>query len=201
MDRICYYIHTVDTGRAPSVDGGLLTLAICKPEIRRTADVGAWIIGFAPRALGWKLSYLAKVKAKLNGSQYYGSEEYKKRSDTISETRSFGGFSLRDHLVHDEGNIAADVGTSEDGWQNAWVLVSKRFWYFGSNAVDLSWTEFPEPFAKLQRLTQGHRVNHTPKLRAELEKILTSIGKNHSPGVHGPPRDSCQIEQQGSTLH
>ncbi len=182
MDRICYYIHTVDTGRAPSVDGGLLTLAICKPEIRRTADVGAWIIGFAPRALGWKLSYLAKA-------------------DNIYETRSFGGFSLRDHLVHDEGNIAADVGTSEDGWQNAWVLVSKRFWYFGSNAVDLSWTEFPELFAKLQRLTQGHRVNHTPKLRAELEKILTSIGKNHSPGVHGPPRDSCQIEQEGSTLH
>src|SRR5712692_4293227 len=166
MDRIYYYIHSVDTGRAPSVDGGLLTLAICKPEIRRKAEVGDWIIGFAPKALGWKLSYLAKVTAKLKGSQYYGSQEYKERSDNIYEISPVGGFSLRDNHVHDDGNIASDVGTSEDGWKNAWVLVSKKSWYFGANAIDLSSDEFRELFAKLQGLTQGHRVKHTPELRA-----------------------------------
>src|SRR5713101_472737 len=159
MDKIYYYIHAVDTGRAPCVDQGLLTLAICKPEIRRKADTGDWVIGFTPKTQGWKLSYLAKVKSKLAGSQYYGSEKYSKRSDNIYQTNHTGGFFLRDHRAHDETHISSDVGSQEDGWKNAWVLVGEKFWYFGANAVALSVTEFPELFERLERLTQGHRVN------------------------------------------
>jgi hypothetical protein len=40
------YKCVVDDGRAPCIDGGLLTLTICKPNIRRAAKKGELIFAF-----------------------------------------------------------------------------------------------------------------------------------------------------------
>src|SRR5438093_13698108 len=98
--RIYYYILSHDGGIAPCVDTGLLTLAICKPGIRRTAVQGDWIIGFSPRETGWKLSFMAKVTDKINGEKYYGSGEYNRRSDCIYRLNENGGFILHNSRIH-----------------------------------------------------------------------------------------------------
>jgi len=47
MSQIYFYKLTVDDGGAPCAERGLLSLAICKPMIRRTAQKGDLIFGFA----------------------------------------------------------------------------------------------------------------------------------------------------------
>ena len=41
------YSYTIpyDDGAAPNPYWGVLTLAICKPVIRRTAEIGDWVVG------------------------------------------------------------------------------------------------------------------------------------------------------------
>lgn len=46
------YIVTHDTGFAPNPFHGVLTLACCKPAIRRAAEVGDVIVGLTPRVVG-----------------------------------------------------------------------------------------------------------------------------------------------------
>lgn len=44
--NIFRYIVAYDHGTAPRPYGGVCTLAICKPTIRKAARVGDWVIGF-----------------------------------------------------------------------------------------------------------------------------------------------------------
>src|SRR5262245_55608098 len=45
MARIHSYVVRFDSGFAPNPFYGLCTLATCKPDIRRSADIGDWIVG------------------------------------------------------------------------------------------------------------------------------------------------------------
>ncbi|WP_259016597.1 Nmad2 family putative nucleotide modification protein [Emticicia fluvialis] len=45
MTKIYSYVLRLDDGSAPNPFGGICTLTICKPVIRRTARVGDWVIG------------------------------------------------------------------------------------------------------------------------------------------------------------
>lgn len=42
--RIYRYVLTSDTGMAPSIDQGVVSLATCKPVIRRCAGPGDWVV-------------------------------------------------------------------------------------------------------------------------------------------------------------
>jgi hypothetical protein len=63
------YKLTYDTGAAPHVQNGLLSLAICKPKIRLGAVPGDVIFGFGGRSFpvirGARLIYVAQVTSKL----------------------------------------------------------------------------------------------------------------------------------------
>ena len=43
--KIYIYTVPVDDGAAPNPYGGVCTLAICKPNLRKIAKVDDWIIG------------------------------------------------------------------------------------------------------------------------------------------------------------
>src|SRR5262245_31415483 len=43
--RLYSYVVARDYGFAPNPFYGFCTLATCKPDIRRTADIGDWIVG------------------------------------------------------------------------------------------------------------------------------------------------------------
>jgi len=90
----CYKM-THDTGFAPNPYHGVLTLATCKPTIRRCAGKGYWISGWTSNKVQGKndkfrfedetqaLIYLAKVSHKITYKEYW--ENYpKKRQPTKS---------------------------------------------------------------------------------------------------------------------
>jgi Nucleotide modification associated domain 2 len=62
-----FYKLTADTGGELCVEKDLLSLAICKPMIRRTAKEGNLIFGFAAKSQHTdnRLMYVARVTKKL----------------------------------------------------------------------------------------------------------------------------------------
>jgi Nucleotide modification associated domain 2 len=73
MSDIYFYKLTADNGGAPCVRHGLLSLAICKPMIRKTAEEGDLTFGFAANSLHRdnRLLYVARVTKKLADGEYY----------------------------------------------------------------------------------------------------------------------------------
>jgi hypothetical protein len=83
------YKLTYDTGAAPHVRDGLLSLAICKPKIRLGAVPGDVIFGFGGRSRrairGERLIYAAQVTSKLAApGEYYEQPQYRGRWHCIS---------------------------------------------------------------------------------------------------------------------
>ena len=58
--KLYSYCLKHDRGAAPNPFWGVCTLVICKPVIRRTADVGDWVVGF-----GSKNSPIGDVSGKV----------------------------------------------------------------------------------------------------------------------------------------
>src|SRR6202790_226304 len=119
------YCIPFDNGAAPNPFGGICTLAICKPVIRRNAKVGDWIVGTGSVHLGLanRLVYAMEVKKVLSFSDY---NEYCKKSllEKIPDMESkdphrWVGDCIYDfkdgrpvlrNSVHHEVNVPKDLG-------------------------------------------------------------------------------------------
>ena len=93
----CYKM-THDTGFAPNPYHGVLTLATCKPTIRRCAEKGYWISGWAAKVVQGKktepyedkaqrLIYLAMVSDKIPIEKYWQKYPQKRQPDETSSEK------------------------------------------------------------------------------------------------------------------
>jgi hypothetical protein len=145
------YVVARDYGFAPNPFGGTCTLATCKPEIRKRAGVGDWVVGIASTGdagAARKLVYAMCVDEVLTYDEYWSRVDCqgKKPSQCGSMKQLFG-----DNIYHHNRNGAwmqADSHHSlKDGTPNQrnidndtqsdGVLLSRRFAYWGSNAISI----------------------------------------------------------------
>ena len=189
------YIYKVvaDTGGAPCIWRGTLSLAICKPKIRRTTRKGDLIFGFGGKTYGGRLLYIAEVTEKPEVGDYYRTLRFAARPDCIYKDND--GVperkpSARYHAETDERK--KDVGMR---FENAYVLLSENFRYLGGNGTDSYKQEFPSVKILIEGLKQGHRVNHTSQLRSELVALKDQAWSQHNKMVLGSPtdRDRTQV--------
>lgn len=189
MAKYYFYKLTHDNGGAPCVQNGLLSLAICKPKIRSTADIGDIILGFAANSLHSdnRLLYVARVTKKLVAGDYFRVGAYRHRADCIYLWRS-GRYHVRPNaqyhgsivdLRHDLGKHAA--------YDRANTLLSTKFCYFGVNGSAAYKHIFPAVAHAIGRLTQGHRVTHNPRLLRELAHLANTNCSLSRPKVLGRP--------------
>ena len=178
-----YYLYklTVDNGGAPCVKNGLLSLAICKPAIRRTAERANIIIGFAANQLYHDNSviYIAQVGKKLDGREYY-SGEFADRPDCIYlwDGRHFSR--RRSAKYHTEEDLVHDLGRPPK-YPSAQVLLSKKFRYFGKKGCRAFHDRYPCIAAKIRSLARGHRViNLSDELWRELTRFSSDLWKRRS---------------------
>src|SRR5262245_14974675 len=91
MTRMLRYILQHDTGMAPCVDDGLVSLATCKPKIRASANPGDWVIGLrpspAPRGL---VVWAGRVAHSIGVGEY--ERQHRGRSDAVYRIKPDGGF-------------------------------------------------------------------------------------------------------------
>jgi hypothetical protein len=180
---------TVDNGGAPCVQNELLSLAICKPIVRRVAPEESVIIGFAGDGLDSKgyrdncVVYAAVITKKLEHGSYYTDPGYTERRDCIYERN--GHFQRRsDALYHPRPrDIVHDLG-EPPAYGDANVLLSEgevNFRYFRNRCPVLYKDEFLRVKEEVENLTRGHRVNHDPALYAELVRLKERLWKFESP--------------------
>jgi hypothetical protein len=142
--KIYVYIVPVDDGAAPNPYGGVCTLAICKPNLRKIAKQGDWIIGLNSE---FKLIYTMKITTVITMKEYdsYTKENLaikipNKTSKNIEEQM---GDSVYD-FSNDEIKLRPSVHsccTKEMDLAGKNVLLSSYFYYFGNKAKELP-TEF-----------------------------------------------------------
>lgn len=173
MGRTYLYKLTSDRGGAPcALEPGegrepLLTLAICKPAIRRTAQAGDRILGITSRALerseGYPLGaviYAAVVAEAVEGRDYFtAGSEFSARPDCIYEFHQGNGRAShagRSRLHRGEAHLVKDLGRYPF-YRNGRVLMSREFRYFGAAAVRIP-ARLHLLAAAAETLGQGHRV-------------------------------------------
>lgn len=171
--RTYLYKLTSDRGGAPCAppprtgEEALLTLSICKPAIRRTAQAGDRVIGVTSRALeasdGYPLGaviYAAKVTGALDPREYYAEgSAFTHRPDCIYEFHQANGklsHAGRTPLHADAAYEARDIG-KYPYYRNARTLLSTDFRYFGSEAVVIP-PRLTGLVHVVEVLGQGHRV-------------------------------------------
>lgn len=174
MARIYFYKMTVDVGAAPCVAGKLLSLAICKPAIRRTAQCGDYVIGFAADSLyrDNRLIYVAKVTDCRANGEYFRDREFSGREDCVYAWRGHA-LVLRAGAQHhtEPGNALHDLGVGP-GYPSAKTLLSNDFRYHPAPESIAYPLRYPLVKAAIARLGPGHRVNHAPELQRELQKLI-----------------------------
>lgn len=169
MSRVYMYVVDRDFGFAPNPFHGICTLATCKPPIRKGARVGDWVIGMGGSRLNatGRCIYAMEVTQSLTFNEYWTQREFRDKRPVRNGSRVM---MVGDNIYHrpegGEGWQQLDSHHSlQDGSLNPLnvkndtkadrVLISRRFYYFGS-AAPLA------PAGMLKRLgfknAIGHRV-------------------------------------------
>jgi hypothetical protein len=189
MSKIYFYKLIADNGGAPCVAKGLLSLAICKPMIRRTAEIGNIVIGFAANSLSEdnRLIYVARINEKLINGDYYRPGKYNGRADCIYEWRNGRFVPRAGALYHGSpGDLVHDLGHHPD-YPRANTLFSQEFCYFGASGTDAYKKAFPIVAKAVKTLGRGHRVHHDPNLLTALEKLANWSCSLESASTQGEP--------------
>jgi hypothetical protein len=179
------YTVRSDDGAAPNPFGGMCTLAICKPGIRRAAQVGDWIAGLgsvnAPSGdLSQRLVYAMRVDEILTLGEYdrQAMRRWPHRVPNLEcmslQARlgdciydfSQGGPQQR-HGVHSPPDATRDLSGIN-------ALVSRDFYYFGSRAIEL-----PAKFLRLRHPTEGFKSNINHDIAADFVLWIRSLKYGH----------------------
>jgi Nucleotide modification associated domain 2 len=187
MNRLFSYVIPYDSGAAPNPYGGICTLVICKPVIRRIAKINDWIVatGSSQSGNANKVVYAMEVTQKMTMQEY---DEYCKTKLSIKipskHTENYEqkvGDCIYDFStgkirasVHDEGNRGTDLG-------GMFALLSNNFYYFGETPEQL-----PSNLLCIVKEGQGHKSNSN---EPHFEKFINWIGlfKNNKNKVLSDP--------------
>ena len=172
--RTYVYKLTSDRGGAPCApapiagEAALLTLSICKPAIRRTAQVSDRLLGLTSRALveregypACAVIYAARVSRALDFGSYYAPESgFGGRPDCVYALDAETGtlrHAGRTRLHAEPAYLGRDVGR-EPHFRNARTLLCQEFRYFGAEAVMVP-QRLPLLRQVAESMGQGHRVS------------------------------------------
>jgi hypothetical protein len=190
MAKIYSYVLRYDDGAAPNPFWGTCTLTICKPAIRRTAEVGDWIIGTGSKNTRLKdgntydlsdsLVYAMKVTNKLSLAEYDSFcqqylpnklPDYRKKDWRYRMGDCIYNYSIGPSPTMREGNHTEIHKERDLSGKNA--LLSNCFYYFGEEARPL-----PYHLRPLIKRSQGHRKILSPELVKDFEVWIEQFEQN-----------------------
>jgi len=202
MPSIYSYVVRYDSAFAPNPFYGFCTLATCKPPIRKSAQVGDWIVGSAsnsrPIKRGGHIVYAMRVTEAVPFDVYATDPRFESKKpfrqgsrkqscgDNIYFRENIDGeWQQRDSFHSQENGQLHRRHVNRDTGVNR-VLISNDFVYFGGEGP-----KFPE---NLQDRT-GRRICKSgigvtrfddPKLIRDLEHWVRDLGVS---GYQGLPQE------------
>lgn len=152
--RVLYsYVVAYDSGFAPNPFNGFCTLATCKPEIRKRANIGDWVIGTGSHRKGVRrggfLVYAMRVDEALSFEKYWDDSRFlKKRPNLAGSYRMACGDNIYSPKPNGSGwNQLNSYHSRNDGssYQKHIerdtsvnrVLISKNFAYSGAEGPEV----------------------------------------------------------------
>lgn len=143
------YAITRDFGFAPNPFHGICTLSTCKPDVRKSAKVGDWVVGVGGSLLKpvkGKCIFLMKVSEKLSFQEYWEDERFsiKKPSRNGSRVQMLGdniyhkdddGHWLQEDSHHSNPDGSPNLVNLRRDTKTNKILISDFFLYFGDQAV------------------------------------------------------------------
>lgn len=193
MPTLYSYCIPYDDGAAPNPFWGVCTLVICKPAIRRTANIGDWIVGTGSTHspignISGKVVYAMQVTEKMTMPQYeiYAHEhipnKIPRRNDR--DVRRRLGDAIYD-FSFDPPNIRLSVHTiknREKDLGGKYALLSTNFFYFGDKPVQL-----PSELLEIAQQQQGHRSRLNEKYFDLFVRWLFGLGLKPNQLYGNPP--------------
>ncbi|MDV3936897.1 hypothetical protein CMT78_03845 [Elizabethkingia anophelis] len=196
--KIYSYVIEHDLGLAPNPFGEFCTLAVCKPQIRKSKnlEIGDWIIGTGSRSIEKLTSkpylnhliYCMKISEIITLEQYWCDErfQYKKPNTNGSLITMYGDNFY--HKVDDKWQQENSAHSNFDGTTNLKhlkkdtkgknVLISNIFYYFGENAILI-----PDTLKSVCKNGIGEKI-----VDEHLSiPFLEWLNDNFDTGIHGNP--------------
>jgi hypothetical protein len=199
--RLHSYVVARDFGFAPNPFYGICTLATCKPEIRKGASIGEWVVGTGSRKRKRHkhIVYAMRVTGAMTFEEYWADPRFQRKKVNLrgSKKQAFGdNIYWRDpvntqwcqanshHSFHDGSanpkNVKTDTGTNR-------ILFSDDFVYWGGSGPEL-----PARFLdyggshKSVCAVRGHKNDFPPELVNEFIAWIRSLNEA---GYSGEPLD------------
>jgi Nucleotide modification associated domain 2 len=87
--RVHTYVIATDAGSAPNYDRPFVTLAVCKPRIRRKAEIGELMLGFAGKQVNptepHSVVWAGIVTEKMSFAEYWNYRRFAGKKPARSE--------------------------------------------------------------------------------------------------------------------
>lgn len=175
MTKLYSYVVDHDYGYAPNPYNGHCTLAQCKfgikaKNITDMAEPGDWLVGTggvkSVSAGHGKIVYVMRVDEKISLAEYYSKKIFKGRSDNLK---------------------------SEKNNKARYALISKHYYYFGRNAIDIS--QIPKKYLThpIEKKDPRYRSDFDIKF---IDQFIAWIERKYCIGMHGCPCGSTDNNLQ-----
>lgn len=190
-----YKMHH-DFGLAPNPFGGVMTLAVCKGNIRknRHLEIGDWIIGTGSKKMRRlnKLIFAMKVEGKMTFDEYWDNPEYafKKPNINGSLVQMYGdnfyhtdkntGKVIQEKCAHSNNdNSQNEKHTARDA-RGKYVLYSRHFYYFGDQSPKV-----PKEFIDVCCTVRDYSYKDISE--EKINSFVKWLEENYEQGINGDP--------------
>jgi hypothetical protein len=182
MPNVYMYVVARDFGFAPNPFDGVCTLATCKPRIRKTAQIGDWVVGMGGaklKAVG-RCIYAMQVTDTLTFDAYWDNPEYLSKRPVRNGSRKT---IMGDNIYHQPAGTTAwvqedshhsqidgspELSNIKNDTQTNRVLISRYFYYFGAAAPEI-------PNHILNQLGYLNGIGHRKFTLAKAQPLLDWI--------------------------
>jgi len=189
------YVQINDHGSAPNPYGNMLSLALCKPPIRKNAQPGDIVIGITGSDLakkrGYGITWIGEVDQAISFNQYHDSfPERIPRENTTNwftgdniYTKTENRFNQIPNPSHDERSIQHDTKVDR-------VLIFKKFTYFGNKPLPINNSDNP----MLDEIFGKGRIGHrkTPISHPLISSLSSQIEWQGRLSPPSDPLGSCK---------
>ena len=192
------YVVARDYGFAPNPFHGACTLATCKPNIRRTASIGDWIVGTgsAKRDRRGFLVFFMRVTEAMTFNDYWKDDRFRRKVPNLrgSKKQAFGdniyfreatGHWCQQDSHHSYRDGKPNPHNIRNDTQMDRVLVSTDFAYWGGSGP-----EIPLQFGNFHRDDICAGRNHKCRFPRDLiDDFVTWVRSLGASGYCGAPLD------------
>src|SRR5205807_3428500 len=149
--KLYSYVVARDYAFAPNPFFGFCTLATCKPQIRKHAQVGDWVLGTGSKAYGLDghLVYAMKVAETLSYDEYWEDPRFRQKrpnfcgslkmayGDNIYHRNPKTGRWVQENSHHSHPNGQPNLANVKHDTQTPRVLVGTEFTYWGKEGPQI----------------------------------------------------------------